>query len=233
MSQSWGAGWWSALIGRLSDQVAEPDRIAFLQERLSRHGAELHGQLPDLLLRTRDADAAIRSWLADKDLSHWIPQSAGGTAADGWQFESMAWNRSRGAEAMDPFAIGRAHLDGGLDALGAEGVPESMAGEALEAAVLAAAITLGFFLFRHGKDWEQADPGQSHHLLRQAVERAGGGMLQGAGLSLVLNLALALVPGGQAWLVGVSILRLTRALPSAQQDPFILEGRRRTLSTAT
>ncbi len=50
-----------------------------LQERLSRHGAELQGQLPELLLRLPEAEAAVRHWLADKDLSHWIPQAEGGS----------------------------------------------------------------------------------------------------------------------------------------------------------
>lgn len=233
MNREFQAGWWGALIGRLTDQVADPGRIALLQERLSRHGAELQGQLPDLLLRTPDGEAAIRSWLADKDLSHWIPQVDGGSAADGWQFETAAWNRARGAEAMDPFAIGRTHLDGGLDALGAQGVPESLATEALEAAVLSAAITLALFLLQHRNDWERGDPEQRRKLLRQALKSSGAGLLRGAGLSLVLSLGLALVPGGQAWLVGVSILSLTRAFPGGQGDPFSLQGRRKSLSTVT
>ena len=57
---------------------------------MARHAAELTGQLPELLLRSPDKEAALRSWMADKDLSHWIPQSDGGTAAQRWQFETAS-----------------------------------------------------------------------------------------------------------------------------------------------
>ena len=134
---------------------------------------------------------------------------------------------------MDPCAIERAHLDGGLEALGAQGVPESLATEALEAAVLATAITLALFLVQHRNEWERADADQRRKLLHQALKRSGAGLLRGAGLSVVLSLGLALVPGGQAWLVGISILSLTKALPGAQGDPFNLQGRRGSLSTVT
>lgn len=226
MNREFPAGWWGALIGRLTDQVADPGQISLLQERLSRHGAELQGQLPELLLRVPESEAAVASWLADKDLSHWIAQAAGGSAADGWQFETAAWNRARGAEAMDPFTIGRAHLDGGLDALGATGVPEALGAEALEAAVVAAVLRVAVFLHQHQCEFRRAGPAQRKQLLKQVLGTAGTGLLQGAGLSAALSLALAMVPGGQAWFLGVSIWSLSRALPAIATDPFRIPCRR-------
>lgn len=78
------SGGWGALIGRLNDGLADPAAFSMVQERLARHGAELGGQVPELLLRAPDPELALRSWLADKDLSNWIPLAEGGTAAQGW-----------------------------------------------------------------------------------------------------------------------------------------------------
>lgn len=137
MTPSRGSGAWGALIGRLGDELVDPATLSALQDRLARHGAELSGQLPELLLRAPEPQAAVRSWLADKDLSHLIPQAEGGTLAQGWQFETASWNRARSTEPMQGWEIGRAHLDGGLDALSAEGMPQALVIESLEAALLA------------------------------------------------------------------------------------------------
>jgi hypothetical protein len=63
---------------QLSDTLADPATLSTLQVRLARHGAELSGQLPELLLRVPDPQEAVDSWLADKDLSDWIPQAEWG-----------------------------------------------------------------------------------------------------------------------------------------------------------
>ena len=99
------AGGVAALLSRLLEQPFDATQLAVLQERLQRHGAQLQGQLPDLLLRTPNPEDAMRHWLADKDLRLWWPQAQGGTDAQGWLFESAGWNRSRGAEAMSPSGI--------------------------------------------------------------------------------------------------------------------------------
>jgi hypothetical protein len=65
---------------RLSDRLADPASLTSLQERLAHHSADLSGQLPELLLRVPDPQEAVGSWLADKDLSHWIPQAERGGA---------------------------------------------------------------------------------------------------------------------------------------------------------
>ena len=222
MKASFTAGSWAALIGRLGEGLADPTSLAALQQRLNRHGAELSGQLPELLLRSRDPEQAIRQWLADKDLSHWLPQLDGGTAADGWMFERATWNRSRGAAAMEPGEITRAHLDGGIDALGVEGMPEMIALESVEAALLAAGFSLGIWLIRHQREWSAGDSEWRRALLREGLQAAGLGALSGAGLSLVLSIGLALVPGGQIWLAGLGVMTVVRALPTCSCDPFDL-----------
>lgn len=143
MMTAFMTGGWAALLGRLGDQLADPTSLAVLQQRLNRHGAELGGQLPEILLRSGDPEQATRQWLADRDLSHWLPQVHGGTAADGWMFEPAGWNRARGAAAMEPGEIVRTHIDGGMDALLLEGMPATIALESLEAALVAAGISLG------------------------------------------------------------------------------------------
>lgn len=213
------------MISYLNDSLADPAQIAQLQQRLSRHGAELQGQVPELLLRSPDPEAAVSSWLADKDLSHWWPQSAGGTAADGWQFETARWNRARGAEPMAPWEIGQAHLDGGLDALAAEAMPEAVAIEGLEAALVAAGIALGWWLLRHHGDWTRADGPRRQGLLRQGLRQLGLSALSGLGASLVLSVSLALVPGGQVWLMGLGVIGAVRSLPGPKRDPFQLSPR--------
>jgi len=178
--------------------------------------------VPEILLRSRDPEQAIRQWLADKDLSHWRPQLDGGTAADGWMFERATLNRSRGASAMEPGEIGRAHLDGGIDALGVEGMPELIALESVEAALLAAGLSLGIWLIRHRREWSTADADRRRGLVQEGLQAAGLGALSGAGLSLVLSIGLALVPGGQIWLAGLGVMAVVRALPSSSENPFDL-----------
>lgn len=216
------AGAWAAVISRLGERLADPATLAVLQQRLKRHDAELSGQLPELLLRSQDPEQAMRQWLADKDLSHWLPQLDGGTAADGWMFERASWNRARGAEAMEPEEVARAHLDSGIDALGVEGMPEMIALESVEAALLAAGFCLGLWLIRHRSEWSSADADRRRALLREGLHMAGLGALSGAGLSLVLSVALALVPGGQIWLAGLGVVAVVRALPRCPGDPFDL-----------
>lgn len=232
MSPQLQGGLWGALIGRLGDALADPAAFSILQDRLARHAAELNGQLPELLLRAPDPEVALRSWLADKDLSHWIPQADGGTAAQGWQFETASWNRSRGAAVMEPWEIGSAHLDGGIDALLAEGMPQAVAIESLEAALLAAGLSLGLWALRHRQQLQSANAQDRLVLLHQGLRAVGLGALTGVGLSLVLSVALAMVPGGQVWLAGLTVAGLLRFLPASRRDPFDLSAYAGRLATA-
>jgi hypothetical protein len=81
--------------------------------------------------------------------------------------------------------IGRAHFDGGLDALAAEGMPQALVIESLEAALLAAGLSLGLALLRQRREWRTADPTGRGQLLQEALAATGLGALSGAGLSLV------------------------------------------------
>lgn len=231
MSQLLAAGGWGALIARLSDTLADPATLTTLQERLARHGAELTGQLPELLLRAPDPQEAVRSWLADKDLSHWIPQAEGGSAAQGWQFETASWNRARGAEPIDAWEVSRAHLDGGLDALVAEGMPDAIGIECLEAVLVAAGLQLTLWLLAHRRDWNRADAAGRQKLLKQGLADTGLAALGGVAASLTLSVALALLPGGQVVLMGLSVVGLCRSLPSPANDPFDLRSRARNPAT--
>ncbi len=89
-----------------------------------------------------------------------------------------------------------------------------------------AALRLAVFLLRHQDAWQQGSSAQRQKLLQQVLAVSGTGLLQGAGLSVVLSLALALVPGGQAWLLGVSIWSLSSSLPAMVTDPFRIPCRR-------
>lgn len=231
MNHSFAAGSWGALIARLSDRLADPATLTMLQERLARHGAELSGQLPELLLRVPDPQDAVNSWLADKDLSHWIPQAEGGSAAQGWQFETASWNRARGAEPMDAWEVSRAHLDGGFDALVAEGMPHAIGIECLEAALLAAGLHLTLWLLAHRMEWNRADAADRQKLLKKGLAATGLAALGGAAASLTLSVAAALLPGGQVVLVGLSVVCLCRSLPSPANDPFDLRSRSRNPAT--
>ncbi|MFM7312954.1 MAG: hypothetical protein ACKO0M_07280, partial [Cyanobium sp.] len=176
------AGGVAALLTRLLEQPLDPTELALVQERLLRHCADLQGQLPELLLRSPHPEDAVRHWLADKDLSHWWPQAHGGTAAHGWQFEPAGWNRSRGAEAMSPAEIARAHADGGVDAWLSPGVATDVAGHCLEAALLAAATAVAAQLLQRRRAWRDARPSERKELLNEAVRAAGLSALSGAWL---------------------------------------------------
>jgi hypothetical protein len=224
MSRLFAIGLTSAFITRIQEQAFDPQLIATLQERLAAHGAELQGQLPELLLRSNSPEEAIRSWLSDKDLSHWVPQAQGGSAAQGWQFETASWNRSRGAEPMTPLEVGRAHIDGGFDAIQAPGVAADLAGHCLEAAVIAAVITLGWELTRNRSAWLEATPSARRDRLIKTLRSVGLASISGASLSLAVSLAIALIPGAQIWLMAGAICSAARALPGQRDQAFDLKS---------
>jgi len=224
MSRPFVIGLTSAFITRIPELVFDPQLIATLQERLAAHGAQLQGQLPELLLRSNSPEEAIRSWLSDKDLSHWVPQAQGGSAAQGWQFETASWNRSRGAEPMTPLEVGRAHVDGGFDAIQAPGVAADLAGHCLEAAVIAAVITLGWELTRNRSAWLEATPSARRDRLIKTLRSVGLASISGASLSLAVSLAIALIPGAQIWLMAGAICSAARALPGQRDQAFDLRS---------
>lgn len=56
MSRAFAIGLTSAFITRIPELVFDPQLIATLQERLAAHGAQLQGQLPELLLRSNSPE---------------------------------------------------------------------------------------------------------------------------------------------------------------------------------
>ena len=222
MTRPFSIGLTSALLTRLREQSLDPSVVAVLKERLAAHSAELQGQLPELLLRSNSPGEAIRSWLADKDFSHWVPQSHGGSAQQGWQFETASWNRSRGGETMGPVEIGRAHFDGGIDAFAAPGVAEDIACHCLEAAALAALVAIAWELFRNQEIWRQARPVERKERLLYALKSAGMAVISGASLSTAVSMTLAFVPGAELWLVAGSICSTAKALPGDGDKAFDL-----------
>jgi hypothetical protein len=223
---SWPAavGLTSALFTRIQEQGLDPSRVVMLQERLAAHSAQLQGQLPELLLRSNSPEEAVRHWLADKDRSHRVPQADGGTAAQGWQFETASWNRSRGAEPMNPLEMGRAHVDGGLDALHAPGVAVDIAGHCLEAAVMAALIAVTWDLLRNRARWSNASARERQEQVSCVLKNVGLASFSGASLSLAVSLALALIPGAQLWLMAGAICSTSRALPGSRDRAFDLRS---------
>ena len=224
MTRPFAIGLTSAFITRLLEPSLDPSVVAVLKERLAAHSAELQGQLPELLLRSSSPEEAIRNWLSDKDLSHWIPQSQGGSAQQGWQFETASWNRSRGGEPMSAVDVGRAHIDGGIDAFAAPGVATDIAGHCLEAAVLAALIAIAWELLRNQESWRRATPIERQQRLHHILKSAGIAALSGASLSLAISVALALIPGGQLWLVAGAICSAAKALPGDREQAFDLKS---------
>ena len=212
----------AALLTRLLEEPWDAEQLGLLKERLMRHGAELQGQLPELLLRCPNPDEAVRHWLADKDLSHWQPQAHGGTAAQGWQFETAGWNRGRGAEAMTPAEIARAHADGGLDAMLSPGVASDISVHCLEAALLAGAIALAAQLLQRRQAWNGSRPSDRKELLQESVKAAGLSALSGAGLSLVVSLALVALPGGQHLMTAAIISSAMRVVHGEGEQAFSL-----------
>jgi hypothetical protein len=126
---------------------------------------------------------------------------------------------------MNPAEIARAHADGGLDALLAPGVPADMAAHGVEAALIAASIALAWHLIRQRHSWVQASGAGKQRILRAAIQAAGLSALSGASRSLVVSLALALIPGGQIWLMGTTLVSLARLLPGPGERAFDLRGR--------
>lgn len=226
MSRSLDLGLASAFLTRIQEQTLDPQLVPALQQRLAAHAAELQGQLPELLLRSNSPEEAIRHWLTDKDLSHWTPQAQGGSAQQGWQFETASWNRSRGAEPMNAVDVGRAHLDGGFDAIHAPGVAADVAGHCLEAAALAALIALAWELLHHRKAWRSATSAERQEWLMRSLKAAGLTSLSGASLSLAISLAIALIPGAQIWLMAGAICSVARALPGDADRAFDLRPSR-------
>lgn len=224
MTRPFALGLTSAFITRLHEQPLDPSLVEVLSECLAAHSAELQGQLPELLLRSNSPEEAIRSWSSDKDLSHWIPQSQGGSAQQGWQFETASWNRSRGGEPMSAVDVGRAHIDGGIDAFAAPGVAADIAGHCLEAAVLAALIAMAWELLRNQDSWRRATPIERQQRLHHILKNAGIAALSGASLSLAISVALSLIPGGQLWLVAGAICSASRALPGNGERAFDLRN---------
>jgi hypothetical protein len=224
MSRLFAIGLTSAFITRIPERVFDPQLIATLQERLAAHGAQLQGQLPELLLRSNSPEDAVRSWLSDKDLSHWVPQSQGGSTVQGWQFETASWNRSRGAEPMTSLEVGRAHIDGGFDAIQAPGVAADLAGHCLEAAVIAAVIPLAWEVTRNRSAWLEATPSARHDRLIKTLQSVGLASISGASLSLAVSLAIALIPGAQIWLMAGAICSAARALPGQRDQAFDLRS---------
>jgi len=220
MSAALRSGLLSALINRISEVSADPAYVAVLQERLQRHGAELKGHVPELLLRHTDTDSVIRTWLEQKDLSHWIPQSKGGTATQGWQFEDIGVNRSRGAEPMSAREIAEAHIDGGFDAIAVDAASGSMLPTAMDAAVLAIGISLLISILCNHRRWNHAEGREKNEMLLEILAQTGGAAFNGAAYSLAITAALALLPGAQIWLTTMTITSLSRALPKADSDPF-------------
>jgi hypothetical protein len=202
MSRLFAIGLTSAFITRIQEQVFDSQLIATLQERLAAHGAELQGQLPELLLRSNSPEEAIRSWLS----------------------ETASWNRSRGAEPMSVVDVGRSHIDGGIDAFTAPGVAADIAGHCLEAAVLGALIAIAWELLQNQESWRRATPIERQQRLHHILKSAGIAALSGASLSLAISVALALIPGGQFWLVAGAICSAATALPGAKERAFDLRS---------
>jgi hypothetical protein len=104
-------------------------------------------------------------------------------------------------------------------------MPQALAFECVEAALLAAGMSLGLALLHRRREWSSADPAERGQLVREALAAAGLGALSGAALSLVLSVALAVVPGGQVLLVGLTVMGLCRSLPAPRDDPFLIVPR--------
>lgn len=120
--------------------------------------------------------------------------------------------------------VGRAHIDGGIDALTAPGVAADIACHCFEAAVLAALIAISWELFRNQETWRQARPVERQKRLTYALKKAGMAAISGASLSTAVSMALALVPGAQIFLVTGAICITTKALPSNGKRAFDLKA---------
>jgi hypothetical protein len=132
---------------------------------------------------------------------------------------------------MDAWEVSRAHLDGGFDALVAERMPHAIGIGCLEAALVAAGLHLTIWLLAHGREWNCADAADWETLLQKGLADTGLAAIGGVAASLTLSVALALLPGGQVVLVGLSVVSLCRSLPSPANDPFDLRSRARNPAT--
>ena len=120
--------------------------------------------------------------------------------------------------------VGRAHIDGGIDAFAAPGVTADIAGHCMEAAVLGALIATAWELLRNQESWMQARPVERKGRLMYALKSAGMAAISGASLSIAVSIALALVPGAQIWLVAGAICSTANALPGNGERAFDLRG---------
>ena len=66
--------------------------------------------------------------------------------------------------------VGRAHIDGGIDAFAAPGVTADIAGHCMEAAVLGALIATAWELLRNQESWMQARPVERKGRLMYALK---------------------------------------------------------------
>ena len=111
-------------------------------------------------------------------------------------------------------------------------MPQAVAIESLEAALLAAGLSLGLWALRHRQQLQSANAQDRLVLLHQGLRAVGLGALTGVGLSLVLSVALAMVPGWQVWLAGLTVAGLSRLLSASRRDPFDLSAYTGRLATA-
>lgn len=125
---------------------------------------------------------------------------------------------------MSAADIGRAHIDGGIDAFAAPGVVADIAGHCLEAAVFAALISMAWELLRNQESWRQAGPVERQQRLIYALKSAGVAAISGASLSIAVSVALALLPGAQFWLVAGAICSKAEALPCNGDKAFDLRA---------
>ena len=125
---------------------------------------------------------------------------------------------------MSAVDVGRAHIDGGIDAVAAPGVATDIAGHCLEAAVLGALIAIAWELLRNRESWRQARPVERQERLMYALKSAGLAAISGASLSIAVSMALALVPGAQIWLATGAICSTAKALPSNGDSAFDLRA---------
>ena len=88
------------------------------------------------------------------------------------------------------------------------------------------------WVLRHRQQLHRANAQDRLVLFHQGLSAVGLGALTGVGLSLVLSVALAMVPGGQVWLAGLTVAGLSRLLPASRRDPFDLSAYTGRLATA-
>ena len=125
---------------------------------------------------------------------------------------------------MSAVDVGRAHLDGSIDAFAAPGVAADITSHCLEAAVHAALIAIAWELVQNQESWRQSRPGERQEKLMYALKSAGMAAINGASLSIAVSAALALVPGAQIWLAAGAICSTAKALPGNGDRAFNLRA---------